>query len=237
MRIAIYARVSTTDQADALGAQLDRLRARARERWPHAHLVEYVETGSGKDTARDQLQQVLREVKRGRIDVVLVERIDRLSRSLVDSIHLLDRLATAGCALVTLDFAIDTSTATGRVAVQLLQVLAQWERDLLLERSRRGTEAAKARGVVCHRPPTTRRLDLAEVGRLRSLGWKWDAIAAQCGVSRFALRRALAAAGENTTGPGRAGNRAIGGEDSPADPARPRQPKRARDRRTRADGG
>lgn len=194
MRIALYARVSSQSQHADLPPQQDRLRAYARSRWPSAQLEEFVDIESGAHLRRPSLQRALSLIARKKLDVIVIEKLDRLSRSLADGIHLVDRISSSGCGLVALDQPIDTSTPAGRAGLHLLQVFAEWQREDLRERSLKGIAAAKERGVRFGRPKSA--LDVEEARRLVDKGWSMQRIADELGVSRFALRRRLAARGD-----------------------------------------
>lgn len=194
MRVAIYARVSTESQADSLQGQVTRLRAYADQRWPGAVVSVFRETASGATMRRPELQRLLRVVVTSRSpEVVIIERLDRLSRRVLDGIHIIDQLTRCDVGLVATGHAIDTSTPAGRLQVQLLQVLAEFERELILERSRAGIEAARARGVRFGRPPACRGVDFFEVARRRSLGDTWAAIAEEYSVHETTLARQFSA--------------------------------------------
>lgn len=150
-----YARVSTLDQETAL--QLDALR-RAGAQEIFSEKVSAVK-------ARPQLEAVLRRVGPG--DVLLVYKLDRLARSLKHLLAIVDRLEEAGCALRSLTEAIDTHSLAGRMMTQMLGAVAEFERGLILERSRAGVKAALARGVKLGRPrkydPAVEALALAAI--------------------------------------------------------------------------
>ncbi|MFG0319316.1 MAG: recombinase family protein [Planctomycetota bacterium JB042] len=224
MRVSLYARVSTDSQRDDLPPQVERLRAMAAARWPGARVREFVEIGSGATLRRPKLLELLDLVDRRRVDVVLIQHLDRITRSLLDGIRLVERIEHAGAGLVALEQSIDTTTPAGRAGVQLLLVFAEWQRADLRDRARKGIAAAKARGVHCGRRPSRalRSLDLEEVERRRSVGETWQAIADDVGVSRYALYRrvrdARRAAGRGPAVEGRAGDARDGPGDPPADP-------------------
>lgn len=130
-----YARVSTGDQDLAL--QEDALRAAECE-------PIYSDRISGAKTARPELDKALAYVRRG--DTFVVWRLDRLGRSLPHLIETVRALQECGVAFKSLNEQIDTTTANGRLIFHLFGALAQFERDLIRERTRAGLEAAAARG-------------------------------------------------------------------------------------------
>src|SRR5690606_23142271 len=103
MRVALYARVSTDSQRDDLPPQVDRLRAMAAARWPRAEVLEFVEIGSGATMRRPRLLELLDLVDRRRVDVVLIQHLDRITRSLLDGIRLVERIEHAGAGLVAME--------------------------------------------------------------------------------------------------------------------------------------
>ena len=134
MRIG-YARVSTRDQHPE--AQEDALRAAGCERV-------FSDKASGKLASRPELEKALMVAREG--DQVVITRLDRLGRSLKNLIELSEQLRSQGVGLVILDQGIDTSTSTGRMFFQFLGAIAEFEHALMVERTREGLEAARARG-------------------------------------------------------------------------------------------
>jgi DNA invertase Pin-like site-specific DNA recombinase len=156
MRIG-YARVSTVDQN--LDLQRDAL-ARA------GCVQVYEEKASGKAKAgRPELANMLRAVRKG--DTLIVWRLDRLGRSLVDLVHIVDELAGRGVAFESLSEKIDTSTAQGRMFFGFMAAMAQYQRDVISENTHAGLKAARARGRKGGRPAALNDQALAEIRALR----------------------------------------------------------------------
>lgn len=150
-RVALYARVSTLDQDPEM--QLDELRAVARQRgWS---VTEYIDHGvSGARMRRPGLDRLLADAQAGRINLVVVWRLDRLGRSLVDLLRILHDLSRWNVNFLSLrDAGIDTTTAVGRLLIQLIAAFAEFERAIAIERTRAGLARARARGVQFGRPP------------------------------------------------------------------------------------
>ena len=136
-----YARVSTREQSPAL--QLDALREAGCERI-------FRETASGAKAERPELARLLEQVREG--DVVVVWKLDRLGRSLGHLVAFVGELMERGVGLVSLRDPVDTTSAQGRLVFNLFASLAEFERDLIRERTRAGLEAARARGRKGGRP-------------------------------------------------------------------------------------
>jgi len=136
-----YARVSTEDQS--LEAQVSELKAMGCERV-------FVEKASGKDRDRPVLGELMAGLRSG--DVLLVVKIDRLARSLKDLIFLLDEIAAREAVLKLGSSSFDFSTAEGRLTANLLGSVAEFERQLISERTKLGLKNARAMGRVGGRP-------------------------------------------------------------------------------------
>jgi DNA invertase Pin-like site-specific DNA recombinase len=137
-----YARVSTQDQTLAL--QLDALKAAGCVEIFQDHAV------SGASTSRPGLTEALSALELG--DTLVVWRLDRLGRSLRHLIETLTTLSNDGIGFHSIHDAIDTNTAGGRLTFHIMGALAEFERDLISERTKAGMAAAKARGVHVGRP-------------------------------------------------------------------------------------
>ena len=161
-----YSRVSTNDQADG-GHGLDAQRARidreaAARGWEVEHVIDPGWSGSNLD--RPGVTDLLARV--GRDDVVVVARLDRLSRSLADFAGLMEDSKRRGWSLVALDLGVDTTTPTGRLVASVMASVAEWERSIIGERTRAAMAAARVKGRLPGRrsavPPDVQARLLAE---------------------------------------------------------------------------
>jgi DNA invertase Pin-like site-specific DNA recombinase len=143
---AIYSRVSTTDQnhdpqRNELGDYCE------RREWKQ--VVEYADTISGAKFSRSGLDRLMADVRRGRIERVVVVKLDRLGRSLPHLAQLIGELDAHRVALIASSQSIDTShdNPAGRLQMHVLMAVAEFERSLIRERTKAGLSAALARGV------------------------------------------------------------------------------------------
>jgi DNA invertase Pin-like site-specific DNA recombinase len=188
MRIALYARASTIDQHPE--AQLGPLREYALRRGAEA--VEYVDHGvSGRKHRRPAFDRLLAAVRRREVDAVAAVRLDRLARSTAQLCAVSDELKTLGVDLVILDQRIDTSTAAGQLLFEVLGAIAQFEANLIRERTRAGLEAARRRGKRLGRPRALDRPARERARRLRGSGKSLRYIAELLGVGKTTVARAL----------------------------------------------
>lgn len=188
MIAAIYARVSTEDQHCEM--QLSELRGYAsRMGWETA---EYVEKASGKAGAkRPQLERLMNDARLRRFDIVMVWKLDRFGRSVPEFVARVQQLDAAGVRFIAVTQGIDTDSRspTGKLLMHILAAIAEFERDLIRERTRAGVAEAKRRGKHCGRPRKIFRRD--EAAAMRAAGVSWRKIAAALGVPQATVRAAL----------------------------------------------
>lgn len=176
-----YARTSTIEQDAGLEAQERDLAAAGCTKV-------FSEKVSSVATQRKQLEAALDYVREG--DTFVVTKLDRLARSVADLVSIMARLSAKGASLRIFAMNLDTSTPTGKLMVNLMGSIAEFERELMLERQREGIAKAKADGKYKGRAPTARR-KTADILRLKAEGKSGDAIAAALGVSRSSVFRIL----------------------------------------------
>jgi DNA invertase Pin-like site-specific DNA recombinase len=152
MKTAIYLRVSTADQHHdpQRGELMDYCQRRG---WDG--VAEYSDTISGAKFTRAGLDRLMADVRRGRIERVIVVKLDRLGRSLPHLAQLIGELDAHRVALIATSQAIDTGhdNPAGRLQMHVLMAVAEFERSLIRERTRAGLNAARARGVKLGRRP------------------------------------------------------------------------------------
>jgi len=149
-----YIRVSTDEQVGSglgLDAQRRTLRAEAKRRGWRLELV--VEEGrSARDLNRPALQAALERLERRQADVLVVAKLDRLSRSVADFGGLLDRAGKRGWSVVCIDLGVDTTTPVGEFTANVVASASQYERRLIGQRTRDALAEKRAQGVVLGRP-------------------------------------------------------------------------------------
>lgn len=188
-RVALYARVSTTDQHPEV--QLDALQAYAEARSLEVAEV-YVDVGvSGAKAKRPALDRLRSDALRRRFDIVAIVKLDRLARSVHHLTTLGQEFEALGIDLVVLDQAIDTTTPSGKLLFHVLGSIAEFERDLIRDRTRAGLEAARRRGAVLGRPRTISGEASKRVARMHGAGRSLRQIAGVLGVSKTAVCREI----------------------------------------------
>jgi DNA invertase Pin-like site-specific DNA recombinase len=178
-----YARVSTLEQETDL--QLDALR--------RAGVQKIYSEKTGGVSARPQLQRLLADLKFG--DEVVVYKLDRLARSLRDLLNIMDRIEAQSCDFRSLTEPINTNTAAGRMMMQMLGAVAEFERSLIRERSMAGQAAAVERGAVVGRrrsiPPDVE-LEMSRLYTGKGSHWySYKSLGDMYGFSESAVKRAI----------------------------------------------
>jgi DNA invertase Pin-like site-specific DNA recombinase len=178
-----YARTSTTEQVAGLEAQERDLRAGGVER------IFGEQTSSV--APRAQLAAALDYLRDG--DVLVVTKIDRLARSVADLCAIVAKIERKGASLRILAMNLDTATSTGRLMLNVIGSVAQFEREMMLERQREGIAKAKGEGKYKGRAPMAM-AKAPDVRRLAAEGMTREAIAAQLKIGVASVYRALRAA-------------------------------------------
>lgn len=189
VRVATYHRVSTLDQNAALARE--ELRAAAARLGDL--VLEVEEKGSGARNDRPGLRRLMEAARRGKVDAVMVWKLDRFGRSVLDVLANIRDLDAAGVRFVAVTQGIDVrpgGDAMSRLILGVLASVAEFERDLIRERTRLGLRAAKAAGRRLGRPSSLPAGGVERVRRLRAAGKSWREVADAVGVSVMAARRA-----------------------------------------------
>lgn len=149
IKIAAYIRVSTDDQK--IDSQLDAIKKYCELKgWNTPAL--FIDHGeSGKKDSRPQLDELLRRIKEREFQSLIVFKFDRLSRSTIQLIQLMELFKAYDVNFISLGESIDTTTPAGKMIFGIFAVLAEFERENIVERVKAGIKAAKARGVHCGR--------------------------------------------------------------------------------------
>ena len=148
MRAIGYCRVSTDKQSEkgvSLEAQTEKIRAMAVV---HGfELIEVVEDGeSGKSLHRPGMQRVLEMVQRREVQAVIIAKLDRLTRSVKDLCELLELFEHRQVALISVAESLDTSSAAGRLVINIMAAVSQWEREAIGERTRDALQHKRGQG-------------------------------------------------------------------------------------------
>lgn len=176
-----YARTSTVEQKAGLADQIAALTKAGCE----TILQESISSVS----ARPELDKLLASLNPG--DVLVVTKLDRFARSIRDLCQMIDLIETKKATLRILAMNLDTATPTGRLMLNLLGSVAQFEREMMLERQRVGIEKARAEGKYTGRAPVARNR-IGEIVNLKTLGFTVSAISEQLKISQSSVNRLFA---------------------------------------------
>ncbi|HEY2120360.1 MAG TPA: recombinase family protein [Candidatus Acidoferrum sp.] len=171
MRVAIYARVSTTGSGQDPTTQTRELKEYVERRgWTLAG--EYVDIGiSGTKEKRPQLDRMMQDAHRRKFDSVIVWKFDRFARSVSHLLRALETFNALGIHFVSLSESLDTSTPAGKMVFTVLGAVAELERSLIVERVKSGLRNARAKGKRLGRPRVV--VDDARIVTLRGQGLSW----------------------------------------------------------------
>ena len=190
-KVGLYGRVSTTDKGQDPELQLKDLRAYANARgWKV--FGEYVDKGeSGAKDRRPELDRLMEDARKRRIDGILVWKLDRFGRSLKSLVTTLEELRALGIQFVSYTENLDFSTPAGRAMANLIGVFAEFERDLIRERVRAGIQNAKSKGIRVGRRPLIDEKLLRTVRDRRDKGMSLRNISKELGVSKSLVHKSL----------------------------------------------
>lgn len=187
MKAIIYTRVSTEEQktGHSIDAQLESCRAYCKAKsWDI--VIEYMETGSGKNVkSRPQLNRALTLMEEEIADVLIVWRLDRLTRSIMDFQKIVERI---GPKIASVTEGLDMSTTAGRFVANILISFAQYERESISERTKVALQKARKEGKQIGRkreiPPEMRK----KIKMLRRRGFTYREISEKTGISMWTVR-------------------------------------------------
>src|SRR5271170_1834452 len=179
-----YARTSTLDQKAGLDAQIAELKAVCVEEL-------FVEQVSSVQR-REELEKALKFIRKG--DSLVITKLDRLARSIPDLVRIIGTLEEKQATLRILGMNLDTHTPTGRLLLNLVGSVAQFEREIMLERQREGVAKAKAEGKYRGRAPTARAKSEDVIAKFKADQRPPD-IARSVGIGRASVYRILSGAG------------------------------------------
>jgi DNA invertase Pin-like site-specific DNA recombinase len=184
--VAIYARVSTDRQK--VDMQLGQLRQfAARSGW--TIYKEFVDQSfTGANTNRPAFLAMMASARKRKFDMLLVWKLDRLSRSLKDLINTLDELGSCGVDFVSYDNSLDTSTPTGKLVFQIVGAVAEFEKDIARERVIASLANARLKGKRLGRPPVSE-LVYDKARKMRSEGLSFRKIGKQLGLDEATIRK------------------------------------------------
>ena len=186
MIVVIYVRVSTRKQDET--NQLPRLREIAKNRGFEV-FNEYSDEASAKDANRPGWKELMEDASNHRFDAILVTKLDRVMRSLVQLNITMSNLQTYNVKLICADIGeIDCSTPMGKVQMQIIGAIAEWEREIIVQRTKEGLEARKARGAKLGRKKRDD-LPLDSIATLRASGCSWNVISRDLKIPKATLIR------------------------------------------------
>ena len=187
-KVAIYARVSTSNKGQDLDTQLLPLQRYCKER--DREIVEtYTDIMSGSKESRPSLNQLLDDAQAHKFDTVIVFRFDRISRSTKQLIDLLERFRKLNISFISINENIDTTTPVGSMMFTIIAAFAKFERDIISERVRFGIEKAKANGKQIGRKKIA--VDTEKIIDYHCQGVSVREISKLCGVSKSKIHRIL----------------------------------------------
>src|SRR5947209_2344742 len=186
-RVALYARVSTSNGQQDPEMQLRELREYAKHR-DLTIIGEYIDKMTGSKDSRPTLNRLMADASQRQFDAILVWKLDRFGRSLRHLVNALAEFEALGIAFISLRDNLDLSTPSGRLMFHIISAMAEFERALIQERVKAGLRNARAKGKRLGRPRTS--VSQSRLELLRGLGMSWRSIAKELGVGIGTIYRA-----------------------------------------------
>lgn len=181
-----YTRVSTEEQGrSGLGLEAQRAAIRAQAT-AHGWDVEWIEDSgeSASSLKRPGMLEALDLLKRGDADAIVIAKLDRLSRSVQDFAQVLDTAKRQRWAVIALDLGVDTTTTTGRLVANIMAAVAQWEREIISDRTSLALKAAQSKGIHVGRRSSLDKDTELRLLELRAQGYSHSKIAVQLNAER-----------------------------------------------------
>jgi DNA invertase Pin-like site-specific DNA recombinase len=186
--VAIYARVSTDRQTVDL--QIHELKEYIERRGWKIYR-EYIDQGfTGSDTRRPAFKEMMKAARKKQFDILLVWKLDRLSRSVQDLVNTIGELEALHVDFISYDNNLDTSTPQGKLLFHVIGAMAEFERAIMRERVKAGLENAKRKGKTLGRPSLDKSI-VDEIPPLRQQGKSYRAIGKELGISEAAARKVM----------------------------------------------
>ena len=152
MKVALYIRTSTENQAESITLQTEELTKYCKLN-NYEIFDKYIDFGfTGKNTKRPAFEKMLCDAKENKFNMILVTKIDRFARSTLDLLFNIENLQTYNVQFAASSQPIDTSSAVGKLTFQIMGAFAEFERSIIRERMENGRIAAEKKGIVCNRP-------------------------------------------------------------------------------------
>lgn len=189
MKLIGYIRVSTAKQQEGFGLAAQK---QAIQRYCRAHKHQLIAVEQEQQSAiksRPVFQKVFQRVLAGEADGIIVAKLDRLGRSVRDLATIAEELRKNQKQLISVSDHIDTSSPNGKLLFHILSAIAEYERELLIERTKAGRALAEKQGIICHRP--RKPIDEKLLRRLKGQGVSHRAMAKALGIARSTLLRRL----------------------------------------------
>lgn len=186
MKVALYCRVSTEDKGQDTGVQLRILKELAENRGYDVVSI-YEDHASGKDPNRPRFKDMMAAARKHQFDAIMAVRIDRIMRSVTHLNNTLQQLKEYGVQLIFTDMNLDLNNPSNMLIFNIIGSIAEWERQIISQRTREGLEYAKRKGRVLGRS-TRDDIPLSDVIRMRNEGKGWATISKELGIPSSTLR-------------------------------------------------
>jgi len=188
MKVALYARVSSRESSERQNPENQLQNLRRRADWDEVEIYdEYIDFAPGSDPNRPALKKLMADMRAMRFRKVYIVRLDRITRSLVNLLSLIEEFQEKGVGLVCTEQDIRTDTSSGKLLIHFLGAIAEFERELISERTREGLERARAQG---HLPgPKPIKIDMVLAKEMKDQGSNFIEISKHFGVSKATIIR------------------------------------------------